>query len=139
MIEIKCFKDILILAKKNIVPKPILNMLKQELVRIKSWSDEYNETSLTEFHTDDYDYGYIAILDGSETGEQIKSLGLSDGLAGVIPEIAFNYFIEGEKWTKIIVVYNDSYSMSFWLRNCNLFDSYATTDEDSVDYTIQPF
>ena len=48
-----------------------------------------------------------------------------------IPEASHNYYVDGEKWTKLIVVYNDSYSMSFWLKNCSLFDSYADDQKNS--------
>lgn len=139
MIEVKCYKDIIKLTMMGIVPTRIIEMLKEELSRIKSWSDEYNEVSFTEFHTDDYDYGYIALLDGNETIDQLKSIGLSQGWEGIIPEVAYNYYFDNEKWTKIIVVYNDSYSMVFYLRNSNQFDSYATTEDDSDLDTKEPF
>ena len=58
-------------------------------------------------------------------------LGLSEGLDGVIPEASHNYYFAGQKWTKLIVVYNDSYTMSFWLKNCDIFDSYADDQKNS--------
>ena len=131
MIKVKCYKDILVLEANNSVPARIITMLKEELARIKSWSDEDCETSLESFHTDDYDYGYIAIFEGTETDQEIEDLGLTDGLEAILPEVAYNFFIEGQKWTKIIVIYNDSYSMSVWLRNTDIFDSYVTNDEGS--------
>lgn len=139
MIEVKCYKDIIKLTMVRILPSRIIEMLKEELVRIKSWSDEYNEVNFTEFHTDDYDYGYIVLLDGNETCDQLKSIGLSEGLQGIIPEVAYNYYFDNEKWTKIVVVYNDSYSMVFYLRNSNQFDSYATTEDDSDMNMEEPF
>lgn len=131
MIKVKCYKDILALEANNSVPARIITMLKEELVRVKEWCDEFSETSLEEFHTDDYDFGYIAIFEGNETDQEIEAIGLSDGLEAILPEAAYNYFINGEKWTKIIVVYNDSYSMSVWLRNKDTFDIYVTNDEES--------
>lgn len=131
MIKVKCYKDILNLEVNNTVPERIITMLKEELARIKSWSDEDCETSLESFHTDDYDYGYIVIFEGTETDQEIEDLGLTDGLEAILPEVAYNFFIEGQKWTKIIVIYNDSYSMSVWLRNTDIFDSYVTNDEGS--------
>lgn len=139
MIEVKCYKDIIKLTMVRILPSRIIEMLKEELVRIKSWSDEYNEVNFTEFHTDDYDYGYIVLLDGNETCDQLKSIGLSEGLQGIIPEVAYNYYFDNEKWTKIVVVYNDSYSMVFYLRNSNQFDSYATTEDDGDMNMEEPF
>ena len=131
MIKVKCLKDILDLESNKTIPDSIIAMLKEELVRVKEWCDEFDETSLEEFHTDDYDFGYIAIFEGNETDQEIEAIGLSDGLEAILPEAAYNYFIDGEKWTKIIVVYNDSYSMSMWLRNTDIFDSYVVTDDDS--------
>lgn len=131
MIKVKCYKDILDLEVNNTVPERIITMLKEELVRIKSWSDEFNETSLEDFNASDYNYGFIAIFEGTETDQEIEDLGLSDGLEAILPEVAYNFFIDGEKWTKIIVIYNDSYSMSVWLRNTDIFDSYVTNDEGS--------
>ena len=131
MIKVKCLKDILDLESNKTIPDSIIAMLKEELVRVKEWCDEFSETSLEEFHTDDYDFGYIAIFEGNETDQEIEAIGLSDGLEAILPEAALNYFIDGEKWTKIIVVYNDSYSMSMWLRNTDIFDSYVVTDDDS--------
>ena len=131
MIKVKCLKDILDLESNKTIPDSIIDMLKEELVRVKEWCDEFDETSLEEFHTDDYDFGYIAIFEGNETDQEIEGIGLSDGLEAILPEAAYNFFIDGEKWTKIIVVYNDSYSMSMWLRNTDIFDSYVVTDEDS--------
>ena len=131
MIKVKCVKDILDLESNKTIPDSIIAMLKEELVRVKEWCDEFDETSLEEFHTDDYDFGYIAIFEGNETDQEIEGIGLSDGLEAILPEAAYNFFIDGEKWTKIIVVYNDSYSMSMWLRNTDIFDSYVVTDDDS--------
>ena len=136
MIKVKCYKDILDLEANNTVPKRIITMLKEELVRIKSWSDEDCETTLETFHTDDYDYGYIAIFEGTETDQEIEGLGLTDGLEAILPEVAYNFFIDGEKWTKIIVIYNDSYSMSVWLKNCDIFDSYVQPFEEEDIMTI---
>ena len=131
MIKVKCLKDILDLESNKTIPDSIIAMLKEELVRVKEWCDEFDETSLEEFHTDDYDFGYIAIFEGNETDQEIEAIGLSDGLEAILPEAAYNYFIDGEKWTKIIVVYNDSYSMNILLRNTDIFDSYLVTDDDS--------
>ena len=130
MIKVKCYKDILSLEVNKAVPDRLITMLKEELVRIKSWSDEFNETSFEEFHTDDYDYGYITIFEGTETDQEIEDIGLTDGLEAILPEAAYNFYFDGEKWTKIIVIYNDSYSMSVWLRNTDIFDSYVVPNDD---------
>ena len=136
MYKVKCYKDILALEANNSVPTRIITMLKEELVRVKDWCDEFSEASIEEFHTDDYDFGYIAIFEGNETDQEIEAIGLTDGLEAILPEVAYNYFIDGEKWTKIIVIYNDSYSMSVWLKNCDIFDSYVQLFEEDEEYTM---
>ena len=139
MIKIKCLKDILDLESKQTIPDSIITMLKEELVRVKEWCDEFDEVSLESFHTSDYGFGYIAIFEGNETDQEIEAIGLSDGLEAILPEAAYNYFIDGEKWTKIIVVYNDSYSMSIWLRNTDIFDSYVIADDDNDEPVEEMF
>lgn len=139
MIKVKCLKDILDLERNKKIPDSIITMLKEELVRVKEWCDEFDEVSLEEFHTDYYDFGYIAIFEGNETDQEIEAIGLSDGLEAILPEAAYNYFIDGEKWTKIIVVYNDSYSMSIWLRNTDIFDSYVIADDDNDEPVEEMF
>lgn len=139
MIKVKCLKDILDLERNKTIPDSIITMLKEELVRVKEWCDEFGEVSLEAFHTDYYDFGYIAIFEGNETDQEIEAIGLSDGLEAILPEAAYNYFIDGEKWTKIIVVYNDSYSMSIWLRNTDIFDSYVIADDDNDEPVEEMF
>ena len=139
MIKVKCLKDILDLERNKTIPDSIITMLKEELVRVKEWCDEFDEVSLEEFHTENYDFGYIAIFEGNETDQEIEAIGLSDGLEAILPEAAYNYFIDGEKWTKIIVVYNDSYSMSIWLRNTDIFDSYVINERDSEESLEEMF
>ena len=124
MIEIKCFKDIEAIKANDSIPEELVEMINEDLVIIKKWSDEDDEVSMDDFNAEDFGYGYIVILEGNETDEDIKELGLSDGLAGVVPEAAYSYFIKGTKWTRIVVVYNDSYTMSFWLSNSSQFNDY---------------
>ena len=139
MIKVKCLKDILDLERNKTIPDSIITMLKEELVRVKEWCDEFGEVSLEEFHTDEYDFGAIIIFEGNETDQEIEAIGLSDGLEAILPEAAYNYFIDGEKWTKIIVVYNDSYSMSIWLRNTDIFDSYVIADDNNDEPVEEMF
>lgn len=126
MIKIKSMKDIENLRSENSLPKELLALLSEELLAAKEWSDEFNESTIEEFNSEDYDFGYIVILDGTETVAELEQdIGLTGGLDQVIPEVAINHYISGDKYTKLIVVYNDSYSMSIWLKNNDMFDSYA--------------
>ena len=43
MFKIKCYKDILDLEANNTVPARIVTMLKEELVRVKEWCDEFDD------------------------------------------------------------------------------------------------
>lgn len=138
MIKVKCLKDILDLESKQTIPDSIITMLKEEFVRVKEWCDEFNETSIDEFNTQDYDFGAIIIFEGNESDQEIEELGFYDGLEAILPECAYNYYLE-EKWTKIIVVCNDSYSMSVWLRNTDIFDSYVVPDEDGDEPVKEMF
>lgn len=124
MIEIKCFKDIEVLKASKDIPALLVELINEDLVILKKWSDEDDEVSMEEFNTDDFGYGYIVVLDGNESEADIKNVGLTEGLEGTVPEAAYSYFIDGDKWTRAIVIYNDSYSMSFWLRNSNIFSKY---------------
>ena len=140
MIKVKCLKDILDLERNKTIPDSIITMLKEELVRVKEWCDEFGEVSLEEFHTDEYDFGAIIILEGNETDQEIEAIGLSDGLEAILPEAAYNYFLDdNEKWTKIIVVCNDSYSISIYLRNTDIFDSYVINNDDNDEPVEEMF
>lgn len=131
MIEIKCLKDIEALKARKDIPAALVEMVNEDLTILKKWSDEDDEVSMEEFNTDDFDYGYIVVLEGNESEEDIKNVGLTGGLEGTIPEAAYSYFINGDKWTRAIIIYNDSYSMSFWLKNSNLFSKYEVICHNS--------
>lgn len=124
MLKIKCLRDINEVSRKKSIPKEVIEKIRSELLIIKQWSDEMDEVTIEDFNTDDFGYGYIVILEGNETGEELKDLGLTEGLENVIPECVESYYFNNEKWTKVIVIYNDSYAMSFWLKNTSLFEDY---------------
>ena len=130
MIEIKSIKDIEE-ASKTSIPKKIIVLLKEELATIKNWCDEDEETTLADFNTDDFGYGYIVVLNGNESLAELQNIGLTEGLENVIPEAALTYYVDGNKWTKLIVIYNDSYSMSIWLKNSSMFKEYEVQVEVS--------
>lgn len=140
MIEIRCVNDIKELEAKGLVPEELIEMLTQDLQVIKEYSDEDEEYSFEEFNTDYTGNGYIAILDGTESVEDLEDrLGLTGGLTQVIPEGAENHSYDGDKWTRIVVIYNDSYGMILWLKNYDGFDDYVVSDRADVDYEKAPF
>lgn len=131
MIEIKCFKDIEVLKASEGIPALLVEMINEDLVILKKWSDEDDEVSMEEFNTDDFGYGYIVVLNGNESLAELQNIGLTEGLENVIPEAALTYYVDGNKWTKLIVIYNDSYSMSIWLKNSSMFKEYEVQVEVS--------
>ena len=132
MIEIRCLKDIKRI--ENQIQKELADKLLADLLVIKASCDEDGEYTLEEFNADYTGNGYIAILDGSEDNKAIEEeLGLTGGLKEVIPESAENFFIGSDKWSRVIVIYNDSLGMILWLKNYDGFDSYVT---DNKAYTF---
>lgn len=128
MIEIRCLKDIKRIEKQ--IQRELVDKLLTDLLVIKESSDEDDEYTLEEFNTDYTGNGYIAILDGSESAEVIEGkLGLTGGLDEVIPESVENFFIGSDKWSRVIVIYNDSYGMILWLKNYDGFDCYVTDEK----------
>lgn len=124
MIEIKCLADIASAEKSKIISKELAEMLKKDLLTIKNYCDEDGEYSIDDFHTDYTDNGHVAILDNSETKEEIISLGLTGGLEETIPEAVINCTINSVKWTRAVIIFNDSYGMILWIKNYDGFDSW---------------
>lgn len=127
MKEIRCLKDITNLKDNPDIPKELIEDITQDLHIIHNWDDQDHEWSFEEFNTDYTNNGYIAILEGMESEDEIKELGLSGGLSETIPEVAEHHYYSDDKWTRTIIIYNDSYAMIIWLKNYDGFDSYAAT------------
>ena len=126
MNKIQCVADIQELERTHSIPPEQIDLLYRDLKAIYDWAVPDQEVTFEEFFTEDYDYGYIAVLEGTETTEELeRELGLTGGYTGTTPEAATNYYWGGEKWTRVIVIYNDSYSMLLWIKNYDGFDSYA--------------
>lgn len=138
MIEIRCLKDIQNISVNQGYPKELIKLLEEDLRTIREYADVDEEYTFEEYNTDYTDNGYIAILEGNESLEELENIGLTGGLSEVIPESAENYYMEGTIWTRIIVIYNDSYAMIFWLRDTNMFNSYLVVDKKTLDRN-EPF
>ena len=128
MIKIKCLGDIEELVMEHTYPTPLTDMLYHDIEALHEWADYDHTTTLEEFYADDFDFGYIAILNGTESTQELEDgIGLTGGYTSTIPEAVNNHYWGGDKWSRVLVIYNDSYSMILWIRNYDGFDSY--TDE----------
>ena len=134
MNKIHCVADIQELEQTHSIPAEQIDLLYRDLKVVYDWSVPDQEVTFEDFSTEDYDYGYIAVLDGTETTAELeRELGLTGGYAGTTPEVATNYYWGEEKWTRVVVIYNDSYSMVLWIRNYDGFDSYTSAWPDDQD------
>lgn len=132
MNKIQCIADIRELEKEHSVPKELIALLYQDMQALYYWADSDHITTLEDFHADMFDYGYIALLNGTETAQELEDgIGLTGGYENTIPETAEIHYWGSEKWARVVVIYNDSYSMVLWIRNYDGFDSYAVPEIDS--------
>ena len=131
MYKIHCVADIQELELNHTIPAEQIDLIYRDLKAVYEWSVPDRKVSFEEFHTEDYGYGYIAVLDGTESTEDLeREIGLTGGHAETIPEAAVNYYWGEEKWTRVIVIYNDSYSMLLWIKNYDGYDSYTSAGSD---------
>lgn len=130
MIEIKCLADIANAIKEKRISEEFAELLRKDLLTIKNSCDEDKEYSLETFHTDYTNNGYIAILFGNESQDDIINLGLTGGLAEIIPEAVIKHTINNIIWTRAVVIYNDSFAMILWLKNYNGFDEWEMPKEE---------
>lgn len=143
MIKIKTFVDINCLSEKHGILVPIVKLIEEDLEGIMEWAGPDVNVKKEEFDAEILGYGYIILLDGTETMLDYIKIGLSEGLEAAIPEAIDTYFVDGSKWTRIVVVYNDSFAMAFWLKDSRIFEEYelkkAFTDycrmmNDAIDF-----
>ena len=131
MIEIRCLKDIADALESKDISEELAEMLRKDLMVIKEYCDEDCEYSIETFHTSYANNGHIAIVDESTTDEQMLELGLTGGLQETIPEAVVNYTINSTKWTRAVVIFNDSFGMILWLKNFDGFDSWEMPVEET--------
>ena len=115
MEEIKRIGDIEKLKKEGKLPNELIAKIEDDLHIVHEWSDIDEECCFEDFDADDFGYGHIAILDGTEEKQDYEKIGLTDGLEEITPETVEEQLIGGIKWSRLVVVYNDSYSMILWL------------------------
>lgn len=112
MLFVKCYRDLEELSQGGQLYALFVQQLEEDLRVIHEWADEDQEYSFSDFHTDVLQCGYIAIL---ECAEELEALGVSGGLDGLVPETEEWYSFGQEEWVRLVVIYNDSYSMIFWM------------------------
>ena len=115
MEEIKRIGDIEKLKKEGKLPDELIEKIEDDLHIIHEWSDMDEECCFEDFDADDFGYGHIAIFDGTEEKQDYEKIGLTGGLEEITPETVEEQLIGGRKWSRLVVVYNDSYSMILWL------------------------
>ena len=115
MKEIKRISDIEKLKKEGSFPNELIEKIEDDLHIVHEWSDMDEECCFEDFDADDFGYGHIAIFDGTEEKQDYEKIGLTGGLEEITPEIVEEQLIGGIKWSRLMVVYNDSYSMILWI------------------------
>ena len=115
MEEVKRIGDIEKLKKEGKLPNELIEKVEDDLHIVHEWSDMDEECCFEDFDADDFGYGHIAIFDGTEDKQDYEKIGLTGGLEEITPEIVEERLIGGIKWCRLVVVYNDSYSMILWL------------------------
>ena len=112
---IKRIGDIEKLRKERKLPNELIEKIEDDLHIVHEWSDMDEECCFEDFDADDFGYGHIAIFDGTEEKQDYEKIGLTGGLEEITPETVEEQLIGGIKWSRLVVVYNDSYSMILWL------------------------
>ena len=122
--EIKCLKDIMDLGHEY--PQEFIDYITNDFKTIKEWADEDKEYTLENYNTDYSGNGYIVVLNGNESVEELENrIGLTGGLVKTIPEVVNIYEVKGTLWRRMIVIYNDSFANIIWIPNYDGLDSYA--------------
>ena len=126
MIKIKNLQQIKKLTLRTDLPEELVNYLSQDLYSIYLWTNYDKIIDFENFHTDLANNGYVAIMDGNETREELETeIGLTGGFQQTIPEEVQIHYFEGSKWRRVLVIYNNSYAMILWIHQYEGFDSYA--------------
>ncbi|MPM49870.1 hypothetical protein SDC9_96604 [bioreactor metagenome] len=115
MEEVKRIGDIEKLKKDGKLPNELIEKIEDDLHIVHEWSDMDEESCFEDFNADNFGYGHIAIFDGTEEKQDYVKIGLTDGLEKITPETVEEQLIGGIKWSRLVVVYNDSYSMILWI------------------------
>ena len=136
MEEIKRIGDIEKLKKEGKLPNELIAKIEDDLHIVHEWSDIDEECCFEDFDADDFGYGHIAILDGTEEKQDYEKIGLTDGLEEITPETVEEQLIGGIKWSRLVVVYNDSYSMILWLPSSIIKNSKAVDTLPSFSTAI---
>lgn len=126
MLKIKNLQQIKMLTLQSNLPEELLKYLSQDLYSIYLWTNYDKIIDFESFHTDLANNGYVAILDGDESREELETeIGLTGGFQQTIPEEVKIHYFEGSKWRRVLVIYNNSYAMILWINRYDGFDSYA--------------
>lgn len=134
MIQIRSYNDILIFKKNN--SSILSDLLLDDLFLCYKENEDNYEVPFAEFNAEESGNGYIVLLSGYESDEELNSIGLTNGYDDLVPEGPIQeHNIDGVKWTRIISCYCNTCSMIFYLRNTYIFDSYK---QEELETFIDP-
>ena len=136
MKEVKRIGDIEKLRKEGKFPDDLIEEIEEDLHIVHEWSDIDEECCFEDFDADDFGYGHIAIFDGAEEKQDYEKIGLTGGLEEITPETFEERLIGDIKWSRLVVVYNDSYSMILWLPSSIIKNNKAVDTLPSVSIAI---
>jgi len=120
MVEIKCLSDIQQVWSS--VPDTMVSCIESDLQAIKDWTDEDKICTLDNFYATDFGSGYIVLLDGTESREQLASIGLLDGYEDLVPEVVDVVRFGNVLWVRFEVVYTENDAMIFWIKKESIKD-----------------
>lgn len=130
MIQIRTYDNILNFKKNN--SAVLADLLLDDLFLCYKENEDNYEVPFAEFNAEESGNGFIVLLSGYESDEELNSIGLTNGYDDLIPEGSIQeHNIEGVKWTRIITCYSNTCSMIIYLSNTHIFDSYKQEERET--------
>lgn len=133
MYQIRCLNDITHLHKR--FSEDFIKTITDDFYLLKKWVDVDDEYTYDNFYSETTMTGAIVILDGTESLSELQGIGLTGGWNGVVPEDIKRFTFDGRLWYRIVVVYTDSCTVTFYVKNLPLsIQKYAEKGGGSCDF-----
>lgn len=113
---INTLADITLLEKTNTLPQDYLNLIRQHFKDLM----DFNCDGETEEEFTLEQCGPIIVLEPGDNVKDLSIVGLNSrekGLLGTVPETVEQIDLDGSLIWKVLIVYNDSYVPTFFLRS----------------------